>query len=103
MQGYPGNWDSHDYIHRAHGHLIQSVNRPIAGLLRDLKRTGLLDEKSVVFAGEFGRTPDNGLRGGGKSYGRDHNATAMTLWLTGGGVRAGSTVGATDPLGTSAS
>ena len=65
VQGYPGNWDSHDYIHRAHGHLIQSVDQPIAGLLRDLKRTGLLDEKLVVFAGEFGRTPDNGMRGGG--------------------------------------
>ncbi|MEK9948754.1 MAG: DUF1501 domain-containing protein [Verrucomicrobiales bacterium] len=102
VQVYAGNWDSHDYIHQAHGHLIQSVDRPIAGLLRDLKRRGLLDETLVVFAGEFGRTPDNGMRGGGKSYGRDHNAKAMTLWLAGGGVRAGSTVGATDPLGASA-
>ena len=102
VQVYAGNWDSHDYIHQAHGHLIQSVDRPIAGLLRDLKRRGLLDETLVVFAGEFGRTPDNGMRGGGKSYGRDHNAKAMTLWLAGGGVQAGSTVGATDPLGASA-
>ena len=78
------------------------MDRPIAGLLRDLKRRGLLDETLVVFAGEFGRTPDNGMRGGGKSYGRDHNAKAMTLWLAGGGVRAGSTVGATVPLGASA-
>ena len=102
VQVYAGNWDSHDYIHQAHGHLIQSVDRPISGLLRDLKRRGLLDETLVVFAGEFGRTPDNGMRGGGKSYGRDHNAKAMTLWLAGGGVRAGSTEGATDPLGATA-
>ena len=54
VQVYAGNWDSHDYIHQAHGHLIQSVDRPIAGLLRDLKRRGLLDETLVVFAGEFG-------------------------------------------------
>ena len=56
----------------------------------------------MVFAGEFGRTPDNGMRGGGKSYGRDHNAKAMTLWLAGGGVQAGITVGETEPLGESA-
>ena len=59
----------------------------------------MLDDTLVFFSGEFGRTPDNGLRGGGKSYGRDHNAQAITMWFAGGGVRGGYTVGATDELG----
>jgi len=99
VQAYAGNWDSHDYIERAHGSLIRSVDRPIAALLKDLKERGLLDETLVFFCGEFGRTPDNGLRGGGKSYGRDHNAEAMPMWFAGGGVRGGHTIGATDELG----
>lgn len=99
VQAYAGNWDSHDYIERAHGSLIQSVDRPITALLKDLKQRGLLKDTLVLFCGEFGRTPDNGLRGGGKSYGRDHNAKAMTMWLAGGGVNAGHTIGATDDLG----
>ena len=99
VQAYAGNWDSHDYIERAHGSLIRSVDRPIAALLKDLKQRGMLKDTLVVFCGEFGRTPDNGLRGGGKSYGRDHNAKAMAMWFAGGGVKAGATVGATDELG----
>ena len=102
VQAYAGNWDSHDYIERAHGSLIRSVDRPIAALLKDLKQRGLLDETLVIFCGEFGRTPDNGLRGGGKSYGRDHNAKAMTMWFAGGGTKGGHTVGATDDLGAEA-
>jgi arylsulfatase A-like enzyme len=102
VQAYAGNWDSHDYIERAHGSLIRSVDKPIAALLQDLKRRGMLKDSLVVFCGEFGRTPDNGLRGGGKSYGRDHNAKAMTMWFAGGGVAGGTTVGATDELGAEA-
>ncbi len=101
VQLYAGTWDSHDYIERAHGALIRAVDRPIAGLLRDLKQRGLLEETLVVWMGEFGRSPDNGVRGGIK-YGRDHNPSAMTVWLAGGGVRAGTTVGATDEIGQSA-
>lgn len=99
VQAYAGNWDSHDYIERAHGNLIESVDKPIAALLGDLKERGLLEDTLVVFSGEFGRTPDNGLRGGGKSYGRDHNAKAMTMWFAGGGTKGGHTVGATDEIG----
>ncbi len=99
VQAYAGNWDSHDYIERAHGSLIRSVDRPIAALLKDLKRRDMLKDTLVFFCGEFGRTPDNGLRGGGKSYGRDHNALAMTMWFAGGGVRGGHTIGATDEIG----
>lgn len=102
VQAYAGNWDSHDYIQKAHGALIRSVDKPIAALLRDLKDRGMLDDTLVVWCGEFGRTPDNGLRGGAQSYGRDHNAKAMTMWFAGGGVNAGHTIGATDDIGAEA-
>ena len=101
VQLYHGTWDSHDQIGRAHGNLVRQVDRPIAALLADLKRRGLLDETLVVWTGEFGRSPDNGVRGG-VAYGRDHNAKAMTVWMAGGGVNAGHTVGATDELGAEA-
>jgi uncharacterized protein (DUF1501 family) len=92
-------WDSHDYIENAHGARIRAIDKPVGALLKDLKRTGLLDETLVVWSGEFGRSPDNGIRGGGEAWGRDHNATAMTCWLAGGGVKAGHIVGATDETG----
>lgn len=92
-------WDSHDYIEKAHGARMRAIDRPVAGLLTDLKQSGLLDETLVVWSGEFGRSPDNGIRGGGEAWGRDHNATAMTCWLAGGGVKAGHIVGATDETG----
>ena len=98
VQLYAGTWDSHDYIEKAHGTLIHSVDKPMAALITDLKQRGLLDETLIVWCGEFGRSPDNGIRGG-IAYGRDHNARAMTIWLAGGGVKAGHTVGATDELG----
>ena len=98
VQLYAGTWDSHDYIERAHGNMVRAVDRPIAALIADLRRTGLLDETLVVWCGEFGRSPDNGVRGG-TAFGRDHNPDAMTLWFAGGGVRAGHTVGDTDETG----
>jgi uncharacterized protein (DUF1501 family) len=101
VQLYHGSWDSHDYIERAHGNLVRAVDQPIAALITDLKRRGLLESTLVVWCGEFGLTPDNGVRGG-TAYGRDHNANAMTLWMAGGGCRVGHTVGATDELGMAA-
>ncbi len=101
VQLYAGTWDSHDNIERAHGNLIRQVDQPIAALLIDLKRRGLLEDTLVVWCGEFGRTPDNGVRMG-TAFGRDHNPKAMTIWLAGGGVRAGHTIGATDELGANA-
>ncbi|MFM8471171.1 MAG: DUF1501 domain-containing protein, partial [Limisphaerales bacterium] len=98
VQLYAGTWDSHDYIERAHGNLVRQVDRPIAALIADLKQRGLLDSTLIVWCGEFGRTPDNGVRGG-TAYGRDHNPHAMTIWFAGGGVKAGHTIGATDELG----
>ena len=102
VQLYASTWDSHDYIAKAHGALIPTVDRPIAALITDLKQRGLLDETLIVWMGEFGRTPDNGIRQGGKAYGRDHNAKAMAVWLAGGGCNAGHTIGATDEIGAEA-
>jgi hypothetical protein len=99
VQIYSGGWDSHDYIERAHSARIRSVDKPIAGLLKDLKRRGLLDSTLVIWGGEFGRSPDNGVRGGSAAFGRDHNAKGMAMWLAGGGVKAGNAIGATDELG----
>lgn len=92
-------WDSHDYIENAHGARMRAIDKPVSALLKDLKRTGLLDDTLVVWSGEFGRSPDNGIRAGGAAWGRDHNATGMGCWLAGGGVKAGQIVGATDETG----
>ncbi|MBS0209087.1 MAG: DUF1501 domain-containing protein [Planctomycetes bacterium] len=102
VQVYSGGWDSHDFIERSHRARIRSVDQPIAALLEDLKQRGLLDETLVVWCGEFGRSPDNGVRGGAQAAGRDHNARAMAMWLAGGGVRRGQVIGATDELGATA-
>ena len=101
VQLYAGSWDSHDYIERAHGNLVHQVDQPIAALISDLKQRGLLESTLVVWCGEFGRSPDNGVRGG-TAYGRDHNAKAMSIWFAGGGVNAGHTIGATDETGAEA-
>jgi hypothetical protein len=101
VQLYAGTWDSHDYIERAHGNLVRQVDRPIAALLADLKQRGLLESTLVIWCGEFGRSPDNGVRGG-TAYGRDHNPHAMAIWFAGGGVKAGHTIGATDETGATA-
>ncbi|HUG67608.1 MAG TPA: DUF1501 domain-containing protein [Pirellulaceae bacterium] len=101
VQVYAGTWDSHDYIERAHGALVQQVDQPIAALIADLRQRGLLDETLLIWCGEFGRSPDNGVRGG-VAYGRDHNPKAMTIWFAGGGVKTGYTIGATDETGAEA-
>lgn len=87
-------WDAHDDINGNHEKMCGHVDRPIAALLKDLKRRGLLDSTLVVWASEFGRTP---FSQGGK--GRDHNPYGYTMWLAGGGVKGGTIVGATDEFG----
>lgn len=99
---FSGGWDSHDYLERGHASRIRSVDKPMAALIKDLKRRGLLRETLVVWTGEFGRTPDNNKRGGVYSLGRGHNNQAMTMLLAGGGARRGAIVGATDELGAQA-
>ena len=102
VQIFSSGWDSHDYLERAHTKRIRSVDRPIAALIRDLRQRGMLDETLVVWTGEFGRTPDNNVRGGDVAIGRDHNAEAMTMLFAGGGVKAGSVIGGTDEIGKTA-
>ncbi|MEQ1827677.1 MAG: DUF1501 domain-containing protein [Pirellula sp.] len=87
-------WDQHDSLKEKHGELAAEVDRPIAGLLKDLKARGLLDETLVIWGAEFGRTPT----AQGKN-GRDHNPHAFTYWLAGGGVKKGFSYGATDDYG----
>jgi hypothetical protein len=92
--GAGSKWDSHQGIEAAHSKLCRAVDKPIAGLLTDLKSRGLLDETLVVWGGEFGRTPMSE-----KGDGRDHNPTGFTMWMAGGGVRGGQAYGETDDLG----
>ena len=99
VQIFSGGWDSHDYLERSHQARIYSIDQPVTALIRDLKQRGLLDETLVVWLGEFGRSPDNHMRGGGVAIGRDHNAEAQAMFFAGGGVKAGHVVGATDEIG----
>ena len=87
-------WDQHSDLKQGHERNALAVDQPIAGLLTDLRRRGLLDQTLVVWAGEFGRTPF--AQG---ANGRDHNPFGFTVWMAGGGVRAGTTYGATDEFG----
>jgi hypothetical protein len=92
--GAAGEWDQHSGLKAGHSRLAQQVDQPIAGLLQDLKRRGLLDETLVLFATEFGRTP--GSQGGD---GRDHHPYGFSVWMAGGGLKGGVVHGATDELG----
>jgi hypothetical protein len=93
--GGAGNaWDAHKDLKKNHGELSAKVDKPIAGLLRDLKQRGLLDETIVVFATEFGRTP-----GAENSNGRDHHPFGFSVWMAGGGLKAGVVHGQTDEIG----
>jgi hypothetical protein len=87
-------WDQHSNLKEGHENNARAVDQPIAGLLRDLKTRGLLQETLVVWAGEFGRTPF--AQG---ANGRDHNPFGFTIWMTGGGLKPGMIYGATDEYG----
>jgi hypothetical protein len=90
-------WDSHADLKGGHESAARKVDRPIAGLLEDLKRRGLLEETLVIWGGEFGRTPT--IENPGATPGRDHSPGGFSVWLAGGGIRGGQAIGATDPLG----
>ena len=90
------NWDAHTDIVANHTKHAGNTDKPIAGLLEDLSRRGLLDETIVVWGGEFGRQPTAEYA---KGTGRDHNAYGFTMWLAGGGIKGGVSVGETDELG----
>ena len=93
------NWDAHGDLVKNHNLHAGETDKPIAGLLADLKQRGLLDETLIVWGGEFGRQPTAEYA---KGTGRDHNAYGFTMWLAGGGVKGGVSVGTTDELGSAA-
>ena len=92
--GNGDRWDQHGKLVDGHNKNCKTVDQPIAALIKDLKRTGLLDSTLIVWAGEFGRTPF----AQGKD-GRDHNPFGFTIWMAGGGIKGGASVGATDEWG----
>jgi hypothetical protein len=92
--GDTNGWDAHSDLEGNHSRLCLQSDRPVAGLIRDLKQRNLLDSTLVVWGGEFGRTPmSEGTNG------RDHNPHGFTMWLAGGGVKGGQVVGSTDAIG----
>jgi len=100
VQLYHAGWDHHSDVEGGLRGTCKETDQACAALILDLKRHGLLDETLVVWGGEFGRTPMVEASAAlGRSKGRDHHPQAFTMWMTGGGVRTGQTIGATDELG----
>jgi hypothetical protein len=87
-------WDAHSNIESNHAKMAAYTDKPVAGLIKDLKRRGLLDSTIVLWGGEFGRSPESE-----KGNGRDHHNTGFTMWLAGGGFKGGTVYGATDDIG----
>jgi hypothetical protein len=104
VQLYHRGWDTHgasnneDIVNKLAA-LCRETDRASAALVTDLKQRGLLDDTIVIWGGEFGRTPMNEARSGSKFLGRDHHPRAFTMWLAGGGIKPGVTVGKTDEIG----
>ncbi len=93
-------WDNHDNIAENHRNLAAEIDQPIAALMADLKQRGMFDDTLILWGGEFGRTPTVELGGDGQSkLGRDHNHYGFSVWLAGGGIKGGTTYGATDDFG----
>jgi hypothetical protein len=92
--GSGSGWDAHQHIEENHGKWCRASDKPIAGLMADLKQRGLLKDTLVVWGGEFGRTPFNQ-----QGDGRDHNPWGFSMWMAGGGVKRGQYIGTTDEVG----
>jgi len=88
------DWDAHKNLVENHSTHAREIDKPVAGLIRDLKQRGLLDETLVLFHTEFGRMPISQ-----RGVGRDHNPGAMSFWMAGAGIRGGQIIGATDDFG----
>ena len=97
VQLYDMGWDSHGSLIKDHPRQCRGIDRATAGLIKDLKRRGLLDETLIIWGGEFGRTPV--VEGAGRLWGRDHHPHGFTMWMAGGGIRGGTTYGETDAFG----
>jgi len=90
-------WDQHSHLEKGHSINVNQIDRPIAGLILDLKKRGLLDDTLVLWGGEFGRTPT--VQKGDGPKGRDHHPDGFTMWMAGGGVKGGFRYGSTDEFG----
>lgn len=100
IQLYHSGWDHHSNVEGGIKGQCKQTDQACAALIKDLKRRGMLDDTLVVWGGEFGRTPMVESSGAlGRKLGRDHHPQAFTMWMAGGGVKAGQTIGATDELG----
>ncbi len=98
VQLYHADWDHHDDLTKPLANVAGEIDRPTAALIKDLKQRGLLDRTLVIWSGEFGRTPMGEVREAGK-IGRNHHIDAYTMFMAGGGLKPGTSVGATDDLG----
>jgi uncharacterized protein (DUF1501 family) len=97
VQLYSGDtngWDAHNDVDKNHTEYCKRTDKPVAGLLKDLKQRGLLDDTLVIWGGEFGRMPMSE-----QGNGRDHNPWGYSVWMAGAGVKAGLTYGETDAIG----
>jgi uncharacterized protein (DUF1501 family) len=92
-------WDAHNDLMENHTLHAGETDKPIAGLIQDLKQRGMLDSTLIIWGGEFGRQPTAEYE---KGTGRDHNAYGFTMWMAGGGIKGGTSVGTTDELGSAA-
>jgi hypothetical protein len=99
--GGPGNlqWDAHGDVEENHIRMAGETDKPVAGLLTDLKRRGMLDETLILWGGEFGRSPEGESRSEKVAVGRDHHNLGFSMWMAGGGVKGGQVFGATDDIG----
>src|SRR5205809_3129971 len=99
--GSGSGWDAHQDVNNNHTKWCKASDKPVAGLLADLKARGMLKDTLVVWGGEFGRTPFAQISAGQtpEKYGRDHNPWGFTMWMAGGGVKGGQAIGATDEIG----
>jgi hypothetical protein len=93
------NWDGHEDMKQNHGQESLRLDKPVAGLLKDLRRRGLLDDTLVLFTTEFGRTPFSQAAADVVGKGRDHNQYGFSVWLAGAGLKAGMSYGTTDDVG----
>ncbi len=93
------NWDGHEDMHENHSREAARIDRPVAGLLKDLRQRGMLDDTLVLFTTEFGRTPFSQSAANAVGKGRDHNQEGFSVWLAGAGLKHGLAYGATDDVG----
>ena len=93
------NWDAHEDVAKNHGREAKRIDKPVAGLLADLRQRGMLDDTLVLFTSEFGRTPFTQSASDKLGVGRDHNEKGFTIWMAGAGLPGGRVYGATDELG----